>query len=324
MTLYGKTAQSRLIRTMAAREQLPHAMLICGEEGTGRRTLAHFTAMAALCTGQDKPCGTCLHCRKIEGGIHPDVIEVEHSGKLQGFSVDTVRRICREAIVAPNDGARKIYLFTDCDRMDVRAQNTLLKLTEEPPPHVLLLFTAKHRHALLETMRSRMMILPVGPCSREAHREALLAQGCSAGEADAAYEACGGNIGRSLRWLHDAGMQEMTANAARLTTALAVRDAYEILRLLSVYEKDRQEACSFLMLLERQLRDALALKFEAQDMIGCDRSSAKALSEAVTSGRAARMHAAVQEAYEALQANVSVRLALAALGGSLLSDTERK
>ena len=42
---------------------------------------------------------------------------------------DTVRRVCRDAIVAPNDGDRKVYIFADCDNMDIRAQNPLLNLT---------------------------------------------------------------------------------------------------------------------------------------------------------------------------------------------------
>ena len=324
MTLYGKKAPAQLIRTMAARDRLPHAMLLYGEEGAGRRTLARYAAMAALCTGQDAPCGQCLSCRKILEGIHPDVMEVEHSGKLQGFSVDTVRRICRDAIVAPNDSARKVYLFTDCDRMDVRAQNTLLKLTEEPPPHVLLLFTARHRHALLETMRSRMVLVPVGLCTQEETRAALTRAGFDAPQADAAYEACGGNIGRCLRWLRDPAMQEMTANAARLTLSLARREPYEILRLLSLYEHDRQQACAFLLLLERQIRDALVMKYTDSALIGCDRTSAAALAEVITTERTRRALESVQEAYEAVQANVSIRLALAALGGALASDQERK
>lgn len=323
--IYGNDPVLDLIRTMRERDHLPHAALLFGEKGMGRKTIARYFAMTALCTGAHAPCGECQSCRKIlqddmqDIHPHPDLIWVEHSGKKRGFSVETVRRICRDAIVAPNDGDRKVYLFADCDQMDIRAQNTLLKLTEEPPPHVLLLFTAEHRNAFLVTMLSRMMPIAVRPCTAEECREALISQhGIEAGKADLAVKACGGNIGKALTWLSDASMQEMTRQTAALTEAIAAHRQYEILRILAQYESDRSAAAEFLRLLDLQLRDALVMRFSRDNITGADAASAGKLSQNLTASRTRRMHDAIQNAYEALQANVSVKLALAALGGALL------
>ncbi len=315
--IYGNDAALRLIRTMAHSGHIPHACLIHGEKGLGKKTLARYFAMTALCTGQEQPCGECPSCRKAAQDIHPDILWVEHSGKKQGFSVETVRGICRDAIVAPNDGERKVYIFADCDSMDIRAQNTLLKLTEEPPPHVLLLFTAEHRNAFLETMLSRMMPLAVCPCTAEDCRNALLAAGCTPEDAARAVSVCGGNIGRCLEWLHSEEMQVITGHIGELTAAIAGRRSYDILRILAVYEKDRQTAAAFVKLLDMQLRDALVLKYTQEHLTGCDRQSAQALSQVISVNRSIALHRAVQETYDALQANVSPRLALAALGGQL-------
>lgn len=324
--IYGNDPVLELLRTMRQRERIPHAALLFGEKGMGRKTLARYFAMTALCTGASAPCGECPSCRKLlqddlaDIHPHPDVIWVEHSGKKQGFSVDTVRRVCKDAIVAPNDGERKVYIFADCDNMDIRAQNTLLKLTEEPPSHVLLLFTAEHRNAFLVTMLSRMMPIAVRPCTPEECREALITQhDCAPGDAGRAAAACGGNIGRALAWLQDTAMQEMTCQAAALTKAVAEKQQYEILRILAAYENDRVKAAELLRLLDLQLRDALVMRFVQEDSIGTDRSSAAALSGKLTASRTRKLHDAVQSAYDALQANVSVKLALAALGGALLS-----
>ncbi len=315
--IYGNDSTLRLIRTMVQGERIPHACLIHGEKGLGKKTLARYFAMAALCTGENQPCGTCPSCYKAAHEVHPDITWVEHSGKLQGFSVDTVRSICRDAIVAPNDGERKVYIFADCDNMDVRAQNTLLKLTEEPPAHVLLLFTATHRNVFLETMLSRMMPLAMCPCTPQDCKAALLAANQSAENADRAVTACGGNIGRCLAWLQDESMQAMTRHIGELTAAIAGRRAYDVLRILAVYEKDRQTAVEFVRLLDLQLRDALVMKYAQDIPTGCDRQSAQMLSQILTANRSVQMHGAIQETYEALQANVSPRLALAALGGQL-------
>ncbi len=315
--IYGNETTLHLMQTMVRSGKIPHACLIHGEQGLGKKTLARYFAMAALCTGENQPCGTCPSCYKAEHGVHPDIIWVEHSGKKQGFSVETVRNICKDAIVAPNEGKRKVYIFGDCDAMDVRAQNTLLKLTEEPPPHVLLLFTAAHRNVFLETMLSRMMQLAVCPCTAEDCEAALLAAGHSSAQAKQAAQVCGGNIGKSLAWLASEGMQEMTGHIGELTAAIAARKSYDILRILAIYEKDRQTALEFVKLLDLQLRDALILKYTQEHLTGCDRKSAEQLSQVMTPSRSMQLHHAVQETYDALQANVSTRLALAALGGQL-------
>ncbi|MBR3629923.1 MAG: hypothetical protein IKN55_05560 [Oscillospiraceae bacterium] len=325
MTIYGNEPALQLIRTMAASDRLPHAALIYGERGRGRKTIARYFAMAALCKGEQKPCGVCSSCRKVlldteEVHPHPDFIWVEHSGKKQGFSVETVRGICKDAIVAPNDGERKVYLFADCDAIDIRAQNTLLKLTEEPPPHVLLLFTAEHRNVFLTTMLSRMMPFAVRPCTAEECRRALTEDhGIAQADAERAAAACGGNIGRSLAWLSDPELRELTAAAADATRAVAERKYYELLRILAQYEKDRFKAAELLRLLDLQVRDAVVLKFGMKDLAGCDRDSAQTLSGVISGGRSRILHEALQAAYEALQANVSTKLVLAALGGNLLS-----
>lgn len=325
MTIYGNEPVLSLIRTLAERGRIPHASLLYGERGMGRKTIARYFAMTALCTGEHAPCGACPSCRKIAQDTdtihpHPDFIWVEHSGKKQGFSVETVRGICKDAIVAPNDGERKVYLFADCDSMDIRAQNTLLKLTEEPPPHVLLLFTAEHRNAFLETMLSRMMPIAVRPCTPEECRTALTADhGIAPADAERAVTACGGNIGMALAWLGSEDMQAMTTSVAEATDAIADRRLYDLLCVLSRYEKDRIRAADLLRMLDLQVRDAALMRYGLTKPAGCDRRSAEHLSAGLSAGRSRQMHDALQNAYEALQANVSTKLVLAALGGSLLT-----
>ena len=269
--IYGNDAVLQLIQKMAKNDHLPHACLIYGEKGTGRKTIADYLAMTALCTGENAPCGECSSCRKVQKGIHPDYIHVEHSGKKNGFSVDTVRSVCRDAIVAPNDGNRKVYLFADCDNIDPRSQNTLLKLTEEPPEHVVLLFTAVEKNVFLDTMLSRMIPLAVQPCTAEECFQALTTEHeCSEMDAQHAVQACGGNIGKCLEWLENAEMQELTRQIARLTEAVSQKRQYDVLQILAQFEKDRQTASVLLESFDKQLRDAIMMKYGQSDRMGCD------------------------------------------------------
>ena len=73
MTIYGNAPILELIRTMAANDRLPHAALLYGEKGRGRKTIARYFAMTALCTGDHAPCGECSACKKL---LHDDMDEV--------------------------------------------------------------------------------------------------------------------------------------------------------------------------------------------------------------------------------------------------------
>lgn len=163
-----------------------HAIILSGD---GEATKARARAIAAerLCQGPDAPCGHCRHCRKVfQGpfpGIHPDVALVERqtnsAGKLRReITVDQIRGLGVDALVLPNEAARKVYILPEADAMNPSAQNAFLKLLEEPPAFVTFVLCARNREALLETVRSRCAEERAGagadPVSRQAQ---LRAQG---------------------------------------------------------------------------------------------------------------------------------------------------
>ena len=63
--------------------RFPHALIIEGEEGIGKKTLAKDIACALVCRGNDKPCGECSQCKKAIGAIHPDISEPIHFTLIQ-------------------------------------------------------------------------------------------------------------------------------------------------------------------------------------------------------------------------------------------------
>jgi len=132
------------LRQMKQKQHLPHALLLHGERGCGKKLIARWYTMLALCENSaHAPCGRCKSCQLMLEDAHPDVMYAEHSGKRGGFSVETARSIRKEAAVLPNNGALRVFLFTDADGMTVQAQNALLKSVEEPLPHACFVFTAE-------------------------------------------------------------------------------------------------------------------------------------------------------------------------------------
>ena len=147
------------LRAAADRGALHHALLLTGPKGSGKGELARFIAAAMECTAPaGKPCGTCPACRKVFSGIHPDVIAVRDEGH-KTLPVDTVRALCADAYIRPNEGQRKIYIFEDCGQLDSRCQDILLKTVEEGPRYAAFLFLSENAAAILPTIRSRCVEL---------------------------------------------------------------------------------------------------------------------------------------------------------------------
>ncbi len=146
--------------TMNARPAA-HAVILSSPDREESLRQARLMAAAALCEqGGASPCGRCRHCRKIAAGIHPDVISVRRLTDDKGrqkreIGVDQIRRIAADAVILPNEAARKVYIIEEADTMNAQAQNAALKLLEEPPAGALFFLTASNVELLLPTVRSR-------------------------------------------------------------------------------------------------------------------------------------------------------------------------
>lgn len=151
-TIPGEPGLTRRIREAAARDALGHAVIFSGPGDL--EAAAQFTAAAMECEGVDKPCGACPACRKVGRGIHPDVTAVEDP-EHKNIAMDVLRDVVADAYNLPNEGRRKIYIFPDCERLDPKAQNLLLKVVEDGPSRVAFLFCARSGAVLLPTLRSR-------------------------------------------------------------------------------------------------------------------------------------------------------------------------
>ena len=147
----------KAIRAAAQHGRLSHAVILTGEGD--KVQAARYIAAAHLCRADSgRPCLQCNACRKVLDRIHPDVTEVQDSERKE-LPVETIRALRQDAYIRPNEGWRKVYLFTDCAQLNERDQNVLLKIVEEGPPYAAFVFCADAVHALLPTIRSRCVEL---------------------------------------------------------------------------------------------------------------------------------------------------------------------
>ena len=146
----------RAVRRAAEQGRLSHAIVLSGDGGL--TDAARFIAAAHVCEGTDRPCLRCRHCRNVLEGIHPDVSVIRDTEHRE-LTVDAVRALRQDVYIRPNEAARKVYIIADSRQLNERDQNVLLKIVEEGPPYAAFIFCTDSPAALLETVRSRCVLL---------------------------------------------------------------------------------------------------------------------------------------------------------------------
>ena len=236
-----------------------HCYLLCGPEGSGKRTLSNILSAALQCEEAHAPCYRCNTCRKVLNGAHPDVITVDDPEK-KTVSVELIRQLQADAYIRPNEGKRKIYCIPRAQHMTDNAQNALLKLIEEPPAYAVFLLLTDNAEKLLPTVRSRSVELRLEPVPRQ---EALswLQQRHPQETLDrlqTVYVRSGGYLGQAETLLQGEFQLPQTAQFAQ---ALAQTDRYAMTQLLCSLEKLPREKFLELMIQWKQLlTDALLVR----------------------------------------------------------------
>ena len=152
----GQEHVTRPIMAALRADRTAHAYLFSGPRGCGKTTSARILARCLNCAEAptDTPCGVCESCRELSlgGGGSLDVVEMDaasHGG------VDDARELIERAAFAPARDRYKIFIIDEAHMVSNQGFNALLKLVEEPPPHVKFVFATTEPEKVIGTIRSR-------------------------------------------------------------------------------------------------------------------------------------------------------------------------
>lgn len=240
-------------------KRFPHALIIEGEQGLGKRTLARFIASALVCRGDDKPCMACSQCHKVKEGIHPDVFEHSATGGANSFHVDVVRNVVNDAFLQPNEAEKKVYILGNADAMNLSAQNALLKVLEEPPEYVIFILTAKTKSAMLETVLSRSVVVSLEgvPIDEGVDYICRHIENADRNDVKNTLEAFNGNIGKTIDTINGGKTSEIAELCVDMCRALVNENEYALLTKCSAFQKDKLLIVSSMDFLKNIFRDAL-------------------------------------------------------------------
>jgi DNA polymerase-3 subunit delta' len=328
MPLRDVIGHARLVGLLAravARDTLPPALLLAGPAGVGKRRVALAVASAINCLDpvlggplERDACGKCPACRRIERGVHPDVVLLE-PGDSGTIKIEAVRDVIDRAGFRPFEGRRRVVVIDEADALMHQAQNALLKTLEEPPSASSFMLVSSLPDALLDTVRSRCPRLRFGPLPVADVAAALVRDhGFDAAEARAAADASDGSIGGALA-AQGADLVEAREAAATLLRQMA-RGGDPARRLDSAKHlapqkgtpgSDRDQLAACLRALSSLLRDlgVLASRVDAQALANADMAGElQAMSRAYDADRSLRAYAAVDKALAALERNAAPKI----------------
>lgn len=136
-------------------ERIHHAYLFSGVRGVGKTTLARILSKALNCVKGPaaEPCNECTVCREITEGIDMDVREIDAATYT---GVDNVRELRDVSQFQPARDRYRIFIIDEAHMLSTASWNALLKLIEEPPPHVMFMFATTEMQKVPQTIISRV------------------------------------------------------------------------------------------------------------------------------------------------------------------------
>ncbi|HTQ53761.1 MAG TPA: AAA family ATPase [Bryobacteraceae bacterium] len=333
---WGNRHVTDALEQMIARDRLAQTLLFAGPEGVGKATLARRLAARllghadqierddlslpeniAIAQDRERWPADKRNQDPLLFASYADFVTFPPDGPLRQISIDQTRLLREWAKLAPNYGARRVFLIDHVDRAGEHAANALLKTLEEPSPYLILIMTAENAYDLLPTIRSRAVPFHFTSLSTEETREFIHARGLDHASRRAALS--GGSPGVAVSLDLESYDKRRAAMFALLRVAAGMAPFGDWVSYSEVINRSKSEKLELhLKVLYDLLRDVLVLQEGAGAVRNDDlKADLDAVARRVSFMWIRRAVARVDELAELIRRNIQKSIALDALIASL-------
>lgn len=242
--------------------KVSHAYILNGPDKSGKKMLAEAFAMTLQCEkGGSSPCGECHSCKQAVSHNQPDIIYVQHE-KPNTLSVDDIRtQVNHDIEVKPYASPYKIYIIDEAEKMNVQAQNALLKTIEEPPAYAVILLLTTNADLFLPTIRSRCVMLNLKAVEDSVIRKFLMEKKQVPDyQADICVAFAQGNVGKAIALASSDDFNELKAAAIQLMKRIREIDLYELSEAVKQISEFKLQINDYFDIMMIWYRDILVYK----------------------------------------------------------------
>jgi len=246
-------------------DKVSHAYILNGEEKSGKMMLAEAFAMTLQCEKNgNTPCNECHSCKQAVNRNQPDIIYVTHE-KPNTLGVEDIRKQINDDIVLkPYSSKFKIYIVDEAEKMNIQAQNALLKTIEEPPSYAVLILLTTNADSFLPTILSRCVRLDMKAVPDEKIRRFLMEEKqVPSYQADVCVAFAQGNVGKAIALASSENFNEMKNSAIQLLKRINDIDLYEMTQAVKQITEYKLEINDYFDLMMVWYRDVLLYKATA-------------------------------------------------------------
>lgn len=243
-------------------DKVSHAYIINGPEKSGKMMLAEAFAAALQCEkGEAEPCLECHSCKQAVGRNQPDILYVRHE-KPGTISVDDIRtQLNNDIVIKPYSSKYKVYIVDEAQKMNVQAQNALLKTIEEPPAYAIIILLTTNANSFLPTILSRCVTLNIKAVADEVIKKFLMKEyRIPDYQAEVCVAFAQGNVGKAIALASSEDFNELKAGAIQLIKRLDDIELYEMTEAVKQISEYKLEINDYFDLMMIWYRDVLYYK----------------------------------------------------------------
>ena len=246
-------------------DKVSHAYILDGPDMSGKKMIADAFAMTLECEKKGtEPCMECHSCKQALGKNQPDIIYLQHE-KPNTISVDDIRsQINNDIGVKPYSSPYKVYIVDEAEKMNVQAQNALLKTIEEPPAYAVILLLTNNAEIFLPTILSRCVRLSLKAVPDEKIKAYLMENyEVPDYKADVCVAFAQGNVGKAIELAESEDFNEIKNSALQLIKRLDDIELYEMTEAVKQISNYKLKINDYFDLIMIWYRDVLLYKATA-------------------------------------------------------------